>query len=294
VAALRARLAAEDPAAAEAAAGDRFDAALAQAVMRAQGRYGLHPTGVVDADTRAALNVPAQARMAQIRANLERLRWMPRGLGPDRIEVNTAAGLVDVYRGGENVLHSLAAAGKPGDESPILASAVDRVVLNPTWNVPEEIAAKELLPKGGDYLARNGFTQGEGGGLVQEPGPQNALGRVKFLFDNRYSVYLHDTPAKAAFEREQRSVSHGCVRLQRAMDLARLLLSSEPGWSAQRMEEVLASGETTEVKLSRRLPVVLLYQTAFAAGDGVAFRQDIYGWDAEVLRRLDAGGSSRA
>jgi murein L,D-transpeptidase YcbB/YkuD len=276
--------------------GDRFDPALTQAVMRAQGRYGLHPTGIVDADTRAALNVPAAARMGQIRANLERLRWMPRQTGPDRIEVNTAAGLVDVYRGGENVMHMLAASGKPGDESPILASAVERVVLNPTWNVPDGIAEKELLPKGGDYLARNGFTQGEGEGarLVQQPGPQNALGRVKFLFDNRYSVYLHDTPAKAAFAREQRSVSHGCVRLERALDLAQLLLSTEPGWSPERINQVLASGETTEVKLSKPVPVVLLYQTAFSAGGAIAFRQDVYGWDPDVLQRLDAGASSHA
>ena len=294
VAALRARLAMEDAAAAQAGVGDRFDAALAQAVIRAQGRYGLHPTGVVDADTRAALNVPAVARMAQIRANMERLRWMPRGTGPDRIEVNTAAGLVDVYRGGQNVLHMLAASGKPGDESPILASAVERVVLNPTWNVPEGIAQEELLPKGPDYLARQGFEQGEGGRLVQQPGPENALGQVKFLFDNRYSVYLHDTPAKAAFAREQRAVSHGCVRLARALDLAQLLLSTEPGWSAERINQVLASGETTDVKLSRPVPVVLLYQTAFSAGGAIAFRQDVYGWDAEVLRRLDAGRSSRA
>jgi murein L,D-transpeptidase YcbB/YkuD len=291
VAALRQRLAVEDSAAAATAENDRFDAALEQAVRRAQQRYGLHPTGVVDADTRAALNVPIEARLAQIRANLERLRWLPRRVEPDRIEVNTAAGLVDVYRGGAHALHMLAAAGKPGDETPILVSAIQSVVLNPTWNVPDGIAEKEILPKGAAYLQRLGFVENadaDGVRLIQKPGPQNALGQVKFLFDNRYSVYLHDTPSRAAFAREQRSVSHGCVRLERAIDLARLLLATEPGWSPQRMDEVLAGSETAEIKLQRPVTVMLAYMTAFAVNGGIAFRQDVYGWDAEVLRRLDA------
>jgi len=191
----------------------------------------------------------------------------------------------------------LAAAGKPGDETPILVSRVESVVLNPTWNVPDEIADNELRTKGGDYLQRNGFveTSDEGGSrLVQQPGPQNALGQVKFLFDNRYSVYLHDTPSRAAFAREQRSVSHGCVRLARAVELARLLLSTEPGWSAQRVDEVLAGPETTTVTLHKPLSVALMYMTAFTIDGGVAFRPDVYGWDGEVLRRLDAGGRGRA
>lgn len=294
VAALRVRLAAEDPAAAQAGAGDRFDAALTQAVQRAQVRYGQHPNGVVDKDLRAALNVSADVRQAQIAANMERLRWMPRRLEPDRIEANTAAGLVDVYRGGQNVLHMLAAAGKPGDESPILVSKIETVVLNPTWNVPQGIADNELRPKGEAYLQRLGFEEaddGQGGGrLVQKPGPENALGRVKFLFPNSYSVYLHDTPARAAFGREQRSVSHGCVRLEKALDLAQLLLSTDAkGWSADRMQTALAGDEPVEVKLDRPVQVVLAYMTAFAQSDGsIAFRPDVYGWDARVLRQLAA------
>lgn len=296
VAALRARLAVEDPAAEDAGAGDVFDAALTDAVRRAQLRYGLHVTGVVDADLRAALDLPVETRLAQIRANLERLRWMPRGQKPTRIEVNTAAGQVHIYRDGQLALTMLAAAGKPGDETPILVSAVDRIVLNPTWNVPDRIAEEEILPKGPAYLQRLGFVSGGADGvkLVQQPGPQNALGQVKFLFDNRYSVYLHDTPAKAAFTREQRSVSHGCVRLAQALELAQVLLAAEPGWSPERMNAVLAGGRTTEVKLSRPVPVILGYYTAYPVPGGTAFRSDVYGWDAEVLRRLDAQGLGSA
>jgi len=262
-------------------------------VQRAQARYGQKPNGVVDNDLIEQLNVPVEGRLAQIAANLERLRWAPRRVDPDRIEVNTASGVVDVYQGGRNTLHMLAAAGKPGDESPILVSRVETVVLNPTWNVPDNIAENELRPKGEAYLQRLGFveTSDEGGArLVQRPGPENALGQVKFLFKNKYSVYLHDTPARAAFGREQRQVSHGCVRLARALDLAQLLLTAQAGWSPDRLAETLASGETTEVKLPRPVQVMLSYMTAFAQADGrIAFRPDVYGWDNEVLRQLDAG-----
>jgi murein L,D-transpeptidase YcbB/YkuD len=298
VAALRARLAAEDADTPKAPQGqDVFDAGLVEAVKRAQVRYGQMPTGVVDAGTRAALNTPVETRLAQIRANLERLRWLPRELPATRIEANSAAGQVDVYRDGRPVLSMLAAAGKPGDETPMLASKVSQVVLNPTWNVPDGIAQDELLPKGDAYLQSHGFVrnpEGEGVMLTQQPGPGNALGQVKFLFDNPYAVYLHDTPAKAAFTREQRSVSHGCVRLAQARDLARLLLASEPGWSDARIDEVLARDETTAVTLKTPVPVFIGYDTAFVTADGVAFRPDVYGWDAEVLRRLDAGKSSAA
>lgn len=298
VAALRARLAAEDAETPKAAEGEAvFDDALTEAVKRAQQRYGQTPNGVVDADLRAALNTPVAARLAQIRANLERLRWLPRELPATRIEANSAAGQVDVYRDGQPALSMLAAAGKPGDETPILASKVDQVVLNPTWNVPDSIAKDELLPKGDAYLQRNNFVRnapGEGVMLTQQPGPGNALGQVKFLFDNPYAVYLHDTPSRAAFSREQRSVSHGCVRLAKARELAHLLLSGEPEWTSQKIDEVLAGDETTPVTLKTPVPVFIGYYTAYPTNVGLSFRQDVYGWDAEVLRRLDAATAGSA
>jgi murein L,D-transpeptidase YcbB/YkuD len=291
VAALRERLAVEDPRAAKAAAGDVFDPALAEAVRRAQRRYGQGATGVADADLRAALDLPVETRLAQIRANLERLRWLPRERPATRIEVNSAAGQVDAYRDGRPVLSMLAAAGKPGDETPMLASRIDQVVLNPAWNVPDRIAEAELLPKGEAYLRSRGFVRnapGEGVKLTQKPGPRNALGQVKFLFDNPFAVYLHDTPSRAAFSREQRSVSHGCVRLAQARALAHLLVDGEPGWSAARTDAALAGQDTTTVKLRAPVPVFIGYFTAYPTALGTAFRRDVYGWDAEVLRRLDA------
>jgi murein L,D-transpeptidase YcbB/YkuD len=292
VRALRQRLAFEDSQVG--ADTPAFDAALAGAVARFQAAHGLPPTGAVDAQTLQALNVPAQARAAQIRANLERLRWLPREEPPTRVEVNSAAATFDYFADGKPAMHMLAAAGKPGDETPILISAIDSIVLNPPWNVPDSIAQAELLPKEAaspGYLEAHGFTtsgDGQGTRLVQQPGPQSALGLVKFNFPNSYSVYLHDTPSKAAFDRSQRSVSHGCVRLEHAMAFAKLLLSAEPGWSADRVDQVIASGQTTEVKLGRRAPVRLLYLTAYPEGGGIAFRPDVYGWDEKVLQLLDA------
>lgn len=293
VAALRQRLGFEDPAVAEAGPRGPYDSALAQAVGRFQARHGLPSTGAVDARTLAALNVPAVTRAAQIRANLERWRWVPRDTPATRIEVNTAAGLFDMYIDGQPAMHMLTAAGKPGDETPILVSKIHTVVLNPTWTVPKEIAEKELLPKGEAYLAAHHFTH-DGEKLVQKPGADNALGQVKFLFDNNYSVYLHDTPSRAAFARSQRSVSHGCVRLEKAVDLAKLILGREGGWSPERIDETLAGDETVNIDLKQTIPVELYYWTAFVEGDQVSFRDDVYGWDEAVLRQLDAALAGHA
>ena len=287
VAQLRDRLTAEDAAVPAQEGPPVFDAGLMQAVQRFQARVGITPTGVVDPITLKALNVPVAARAAQIRANLERWRWAPREQSPDRIEVNSVAGLFDLYLDGQPALHMLAASGKPGDETPIVASKIETVVLNPTWNVPDSIANEELLPKGDAYLQAHNFTQ-DGGRLVQQPGDDNALGVVKFLFDNPYSVYLHDTPSKAAFSRDQRSVSHGCVRLQHAVELANTLLSRQQGWSPQRVSEALASRETQTVSLSKPVQVEIFYWTAFLSQEGISFRDDVYGWDAKVLQAVDS------
>lgn len=286
VEALRRRLAFEDPQFAAASPQAPADAGLVEAVRRFQAAHGLPQTGKLDADTVAQLDVPAAARAAQIRASLERLRWLPRQQPATRIDVNIAAAEMSYYQDGRLVTHMLAAAGRPGDETPMLKSAVDAIVLNPPWNVPQEIAEQEILPKGEDYLQAKGFEMKDGR-LVQQPGPDAALGVVKFDFANPYAVYLHDTPAKAAFARTQRTVSHGCVRLAQAVAFAKTLLAKEPGWSADRVDKTLASGETVRVGLTHKVPVRLIYLTAFPEGDHVAFRPDVYGWDAKLLNMLD-------
>jgi murein L,D-transpeptidase YcbB/YkuD len=294
VAILRKRMAFEDPSLAQSPPDAPYDRALAQAVADFQARHGLlHPSGQIDALTLAALNVPAMARAAQIRANLERWRWAPRNPAATRIEVNSAGQTFELYLDGQPAMHMLVAAGKPGDETPIVASKISTVVLNPTWNVPDTIAQNELLPKGGDYLQAHNFTE-QNGRLVQQPGPDNALGRVKFLFPNGYSIYLHDTPAKAAFNQTQRSVSHGCVRLEKAIDLAKLLLNRFNGLPPEKVDEALSTTDTQNIDLKQQVPVEIFYWTAWPEGDHLAFRDDIYGWDQETLKDLDAAQVSHA
>lgn len=240
------------------------------------------------ATLKAAKDAPqAMGAAATLRANLERLRWLPREEPATRVDVNIASATLLYVVDGQPRLSMRTACGKPGDETPMLTSKIDHIVLNPPWNVPETISTEELLPKGPEYLASHGFTTDEAGHLVQQPGPESALGLVKFDFDNPYAVYLHDTPAKGAFDRGMRAVSHGCVRLERALDLANLLLATEPGWSPQRISDVLASRETTTVKLGRPVTVRLMYLTAVPEAGTLRLVPDIYGWDAPVLQLLD-------
>ena len=289
--ALRARLAFEDGVLAGTSLNAPFDEPLKASLARFQERHGLLADGVTGARTIAALNVSPGFRAAQIRANMERWRWLPRQWPVDRLEVNIAAATLDVFQEGKLTDHMLAAAGRPMDQTPMLQSVIHSIVLNPPWRVPNSIAEKELLPKGAAYLARNGFTvlpPGQGVRLIQRAGPGAALGQVKFDFANSYGVYLHDTPSRAAFDRASRAVSHGCVRLQRPFALAKRLLATNPEWPETRVDEVLDSTETIRAHLGAPIAVLLMYWTAFPDGSQLAFRDDVYGWDAELVRLLAA------
>jgi murein L,D-transpeptidase YcbB/YkuD len=292
VAALRARLAIEDSGIA--AKGDKYDADVVAAVKRAQKRYGLEPVGRVGKATLAALNVPASERVDSIVANLERWRWLPAQLPANRIQVNIAAAVLTLFKDDAPATSMKVVTGRPGDNTPMLSSQIHSVVLNPPWNVPNSIATKELFPKGLAYLSRAGFkviaTPEGGKRLQQKPGPTNSLGRYKFDFDNPYAVYLHDTPGRGAFERYSRLASHGCVRLERPADLAKLLLQDDPAWSGEAVEAAIAAGETKRARLSKPVAVYLLYWTAFAGSNGqMNFRADPYDWDGTLASRI--GGS---
>jgi murein L,D-transpeptidase YcbB/YkuD len=290
VLALRQRLAVEDKDVV--ATGDQFDAELVAAVKRAQGRYGLNPAGVVSKQTLAALNVSADDRVRQIMANLERWRWLPPTLPRDRIQVNIAAAVMTVFDGDVPVLSMRAVTGRPGHETPMLSSTINSIVLNPPWNVPDSIAAKELWPKerkSPGYLKRNGFVVIGGTRLQQSAGTKSALGRYKFDFDNPYSVYLHDTPSRAKFDSFSRLASHGCVRLQKPADLAELMLRGDPKWPAEVIAAAVATGKTQRVALTKPVQVYLLYWTAFASADGqMNFRGDPYGWDRTLASKIEA------
>ncbi|WP_242186011.1 L,D-transpeptidase family protein [Sphingomonas sp. CARO-RG-8B-R24-01] len=293
VTALRKRLALEDPLVK--GTGDRFDADLVEALRRAQRRYGLNPTGTLGAQTVAALNVPVAARIGQIKANMERWRWLPPVLEQNRVQVNIAAAVLTLFDGDSPIMSMKAVTGRPGDETPMLVSQIHSIVLNPPWNVPSTIATKELFPKERahpGYLARNGFRvidNGDGSKRLQQASEHSALGRFKFDFANPFAVYLHDTPAQAGFSRFDRLASHGCVRLEKPAALAKQLMSTTPEWSAQTIDDTVAAGKTVRARLAAPVAVYLLYWTAFANQAGqVSFRDDPYKWDGTLASKIEA------
>jgi murein L,D-transpeptidase YcbB/YkuD len=288
---LRRRLAAEADLPADLTENPAFDAGLEAAVKGFQGRHGMLEDGRIGPATLAALNLTAADRARQIRVNLERLRASPHALPPTRIEVQQASQMLTLYRDGKPVLVSRVVVGAPIHATPVLEAAVERVVLDPAWDVPPSIVRNEIQPRLGrdpGYLARNHYVvlgSGPGGmRLRQLPGPWNALGTVMLDMPNPFDVYLHDTPLRSLFALPQRALSHGCVRVEAVRDLAGALLGAPlpaPG------------GPTRGLKLAAPMPVYFLYQTAFAEADGtVAFRDDIYGRDARLvaaLARIEGG-----
>jgi murein L,D-transpeptidase YcbB/YkuD len=288
VAALRRRLAAEGFLAADALAGG-FDAAVEAAVRRFQAQHGIAADGAVGPDTFRALNVPAAARVEQIRANLERWRELPRNWPKTRIEVNVPAATLTVIEGGEARLVMRAIVGAEDHPTPVMRAHMSAVLFNPAWTIPASIVKNEILPKAKHdpkYLERNHYVY-RGAALQQLPGAGNALGRVKFEMPNVYDVYLHDTPSRPLFKRLSRSLSHGCVRLENPRELALYLLSGRAGWAEEDIDRVIAAGQTERVPLSRSLPVYLLYWTAFVAADGaVEFRDDVYARDLRLVTAL--------
>ena len=296
------------------AAGDpaslTFDAPLEQAVRRFQHRHGLNEDGVVGAATRAELEVPVEVRIDQIRVNLERARWIVRDLADSFVAVNVAGQRAYVVRGGTVVWETRVIVGKAATRTPIFSAPMRYIVLNPAWSVPRSIAGEVLAEIGRDpgYLERQGFrVLDAAGGEVdpaaaafdrhsgasfpylfrQDPGPDNALGQIKLMFPNPYSVYLHDMPARSLFAREQRTFSHGCIRVQDPLRLAELALDDAVRWSREPLEAAVAPGATQTLLLARPLPVLVLYWTAATDLHGeLHFYRDVYRRDAAVLRAL--------
>jgi murein L,D-transpeptidase YcbB/YkuD len=264
-----------------------YDHALAAEVSEFQARHGLKETGVVDAKTLAALDVPAEARLASINANLQRERWLPDSLPPDRIIADVAGAEVTLYQDDQPTLTMRSVVGEPTKPTPLFVSYVQSIEFNPPWHVPADIAKKELLPKGSAYLAKHGFSM-INGQLVQAAGPQSSLGRIKFDMPDSFAVYLHDTDSRNLFAVDSRGRSHGCVRLQKPNDLAVALLSDQ-GWTLEKVNDAIDAGDTHWVRPTSHTPVYLVYRTAEAPDDGPAiFRPDLYGWDDRLNAALAA------
>ena len=288
VLALRRRLEAEGDAASGAPAPDRFDPDLRSALSDYQLRNGLDVDGVLGPATLRHLNAPAEFRLAQVDANMERRRWMPRSLPEDRLEIDTGAATGALYRGGRIVHAFRVIPGSVKDPTPIFASRLNAIVLNPPWNVPDRIAREEILPKAArdpGYLARNDYVR-IGGRLQQQPGPKAALGLVKFDLVSPFGVYLHDTPGREAFRRRERHLSHGCMRVESPQVLADLLLAPQ-GRGGKRMQADLATGATLRISLTRQEPLYVVHWTAIPGPEGrIGYLDDIYGWDARLATAL--------
>jgi murein L,D-transpeptidase YcbB/YkuD len=265
--------------------------AIVDGLKRVQMASGLPATGVLDALTVNALNIDPGDRARKLVLNLERRRWLKREVPDTRIDVNTCAAVFSYYDQGAVDWAGRAVCGSPGRPTPNLGGAFGDMVVNPPWNVPPSIAAREILPRGLAYLRRaNMFLSG--GRVVQRPGPRSALGQVKFNMQNPYAIYLHDTPEKSLFATFQRHKSHGCVRVENAVDFARHL--SQRSGVQPEFEADLASGATRRVALAAPIPVRLLYHsvTLDEAGQPV-FLDDAYGWDAKLSLAMGLGRLSR-
>lgn len=278
-------------------AGNRYTPELAAAVRRVQEDYGINPDGVIGGRTLDIVNATARDRARQLAVNLERRRWLARDPAATRIDVNTAAAFLTYFRDGNVADTRRVMVGQPDWETPSLLSPIVRLVANPPWTVPNSIEQEELLPKGEGYLARNNFER-RNGRLVQKPGPQSALGLVKFDMNNPHAIYLHDTPAKGGFAAAERHMSHGCVRVQDAVGFA-MMLADHDGKRAQ-FERALARRDDENdpqegsVQLSREIPVRLLYHSVYLDRSGrLLFRPDAYGWDETVAQALGLAARQR-
>jgi murein L,D-transpeptidase YcbB/YkuD len=292
--------------------GKTLEAGLGECLRRFQELRGLEPDGVLGPRTVEELNQSVEVRIETITANMERWRWVPADLGGKYIHVNTAAFQLEARNAGHTDLRLRVIVGKQGWSTPAFSDLVTSIVFNPVWNVPANIATEEVIPRIREdrkYLENNRMVvideatgetvdpgrvdwekvaSGEADYRIQQqPGPGNPLGKIKFLFPNAFSIYLHDTPKEELFERTDRAFSHGCIRVDRPLELAAFLLAPDEAWTKERILSAYESEERVEVRIQEAVPVYIFYWTAWVNEKGdLEFHQDHYGLDREQAARL--------
>jgi murein L,D-transpeptidase YcbB/YkuD len=312
---LRRRLVASGDLEADAAeGGDYFDEKLEQAVIVFQKRHGIKADGIVGPATFDALNVPLEQRIRQIELNMERMRWIPDTVEQSSIVVNIANFQLDVIEKGKSVLSMKVVVGKPFQRTPVFTAKLTSLVINPSWNVPVSIAQKEILKKiknNPQYITEQNIKVLRGWGsqkneidpetidwsginadklayrFRQEPGPLNALGHIKFMLPNKFDVYLHDTPAKRLFSESVRTFSHGCIRIEKPLELAEYVMKDAPGWTQEKLLAAIKKGAEQAILTPHPLDVHFLYLTAWVDEEGVLqFRNDVYKRDKQLDEAL--------
>jgi len=297
--------------------GNHFDSTLKRAVAAFQRQHGLAADGVIGALTREALNVSARSRVRQIELNMERWRWLPRYLGKRYLLVNIADYQMEIVDENRRVMVMRVAVGRDYRRTPVFSAELTRLVLNPHWYVPPTIFTEDLLPairSNPEYLRERGYRVFSSLGpdaeemdpdridwqavdpgnfpyiLRKDPGPFNPMGRVKFLFPNKYDVYIHDSPDRSIFTQPKRTFSSGCIRIEKPIELAEYLLKDHFNWTRRRILAEIESGRSEIIEVPAPLPTYIQYWTAWVDESGnVQFREDIYGRDAllgETLSKL--------
>ena len=266
-------------------------AALRPLLSVYQERHGLTRTGLLDKPTLETLNSPAVHRVKQIAANLERHRWLPRTLGSRYVYVNVPAFRLTAFDDGQKALEMKVVVGEEfeGKTTPVFSDSMETVVFRPYWNITPDIQAKEIGPKAAadpGYLARNDMEYYQDGGqtrIRQRPGDKNSLGLVKFLFPNSFNIYLHDTPAKELFAKADRAASHGCIRLEKPAEMAQWVL----GWDADRVQNAMHNGsDNNGVRVPQKIPVYIVYFTAYVRDGQLYFGDDIYDRDDSLEQQV--------
>lgn len=283
-----------------------YDATVADAVRRFEERHRLTPDGIIDRATIEALNVPVEQRIRTIALNLERWRWLPDPMPERYLVINVPDFRLEAVENGKTVMAMRVVVGEPDNKTPIFADEMTHVIFSPYWNVPPGIAKNETIPSVMNdpaFLARNNMEVVNQSGRVvdpysvdwsetaglrirQRPGSGNALGGVKFVFPNNFDVYLHDTNATKLFDRIERGLSHGCVRVEEPHKLAAYVLRDQPEWTPEAIDAAMKAGEEKHVKLPTAIPVYILYKTAWVHDGGVRFLKDLYGHDANQSAKL--------
>ena len=271
-----------------------FDQGLASAVAEFQARHAINVDSMLGKETLDALNVPAEYRLGQIAANLERHRWLPRALGERYIYVNVPAFQLTAYDKGQPVLESKVIVGQEFEDkaTPVFSDSMETVVFRPYWLITPAIQAKEVEPKvaaNPGYLAANDMEYYRDGGqtrIRQRPGPKNALGYVKFLFPNDFNIYLHDTPNHELFDKDVRAFSHGCIRVEKPAELAQWVL----GWDAGRVDQAMRDGKDNQsVRLPKKIPVYITYATTYVKDGKLYFGNDLYHRDDALVKAVATG-----